>query len=151
MASTSIETLILFIATMLIAVSVAGTFTESVGRLARDIVAQGTQVTEEVRTDVEIISDGGSDAVYDEATTNVTLLVKNAGTNALAPEVSTIGLYVDSRYQSDFEVTLVTDGSTWEPGGVVRVETDTDVAPDTGLHRARVIVNGDRETLTFRA
>jgi flagellar protein FlaG len=148
MASVSASHLILFIASMLIAASVAGTFTNSVGRLSEALGEQGTQISQEVRTDVEIISDSGSDAIYDDTDDVLTLLVKNTGTGDLDAESRQIDVLVDGQYQTNVTVTLVGDATQWSQGDVVQV--DVGVTLNAGDHRAKIIVNGDEEVLEFR-
>jgi flagellar protein FlaG len=84
MASVSITHLILFIASLLVAASVAGVLTNEVGRLSQAINDQGLDASKDVRTDIEIISDSGSSgSIYDPNSGNVTLYVKNTGTQRL--------------------------------------------------------------------
>ncbi|WP_276273850.1 CARDB domain-containing protein [Haloarcula litorea] len=150
MASVSVSHLIIFIASMMIAASVAGVFTESVGRLSNAVSDQGLDVSGEVRTDVEIISDSGSSAVYDsEGDGNITLHVKNTGSQDLAADPGQIDLFVDGTFVSDFGVTLLADGASWRPGTVVRVEI-SQPGLSAGDHRVKLIVNGDEEVFEFR-
>ncbi|MDG5775548.1 CARDB domain-containing protein [Haloarculaceae archaeon H-GB2-1] len=149
MASVSASHLILFIASMLIAASVAGTFTDSVGRLSEALDEQGVLISEEVRTDVEIISDSGSDALYDDAESNLTLLVKNTGSGNLDAESRQIDVLVNGSYQTDVTVSLLGgSGVVWGQGDVVEVVVG--VSLGAGDHRAKIIVNGDEEVLEFR-
>jgi len=143
--------MILFIASMLIAASVAGVFTDTVGQLSSAIDDQGLQVSEDVRTDVEIISDSGANGIYDAGTDVVTLHVKNTGSETLAPEGQAINAFVDGRFVApeNVTVTLVGDGTSWRPGGVVRV--DLDGQDLTGDVRVKLVVNGDEEVFEFRS
>jgi len=149
-ASVSVSHMILFIASMLIAASVAGVFTDTVGQLSSAIDDQGMQVSEDVRTDVEIISDSGAGGIYNAATDVVTLHVKNTGSETLAPEGQAINAFVDGRFvpPGNVTVTLVTEGDTWRPGGVVRVELSGQDL--TGDVRVQLVVNGDEEVFEFR-
>jgi flagellar protein FlaG len=143
--------MILFIASMLIAASVAGVFTDTVGQLSSAIDDQGLQVSEDVRTDVEIISDSGAGGIYDAATDVVTLHVKNTGSETLAPEGQAINAFVDGRFVApgNVTVTLVGGDTSWRPGGVVRVELDGQDL--TGDVRVKLVVNGDEEVFEFRS
>jgi flagellar protein FlaG len=148
MASVSASHLILFIASMVIAAGVAGTFTQGVSRLSQGIDDQSLEVSEEVRTDIEVISDSGS-PVYDNESNTVTLLVKNTGTSTLPAESRFIDVLLDGQYQTNVTVTVV-DGDRWRPNNVVRLElTDVDLANDD--HRVKLIVNGDEEVFRFRS
>ncbi|WP_232688509.1 flagellar protein G [Halobacterium zhouii] len=149
MASVSSSTLIIFIASLLVAASVAGTMTSGVQRLSSALGDRSADVSQEIRTDVEIISDPGSPAaIYDETNSTLTLLVKNTGSQTLAPDPELISIIVDGRYATSKNVTVVS-GDSWTVGNVARVNA-TGVDLSSGDHRVVVIMNGDRETLRFR-
>jgi len=153
MASVSVSHMILFIASMLVAASVAGVFTSSVDRLSGAIDDQGLQVSDNVRTDIEIISDGGDGAcVYDcDGNGDLVLLVKNTGTATLPAENDQLEVIVNGTYQPASTTTVeVLDGADrWRRGDVVRV-TVGDLNLGSGDHRAKVVVNGDEEVFEFR-
>lgn len=149
MASVSAAHLILFIASMLIAASVAGVFTDTVGQLSQAISDQGLDVSKDVRSDVEVISDSGSGAVYNSSgDDNLTLHVKNTGSETLDSEIDRIDVFVDGRYETDVTVTVLGDATRWSPGEVVKLEIDETLA--NGDHRVKVIVNSDEEVFEFR-
>ena len=150
MASVSSSHLILFIASLIIAASVAGTFTQGVQRLSSSLSERSLDVSEDVRTDVEIISDSGSDAIYDTGSGNVTVLVKNTGSRDLVADSGQIDVLVDGRYQT--EVTFeVIGGEPWRIGDVVRIEISPEPALSGGTdHRVAINVDGDEEILEFR-
>jgi len=146
MASVSVSHLILFIASMAIAASVAGVFTSSIGELSNAVSEQGLDVSSDVRSDVEIISDSGSDNIYNSGT--ITIHVKNTGSETLSPVPGQIDVFVDGTFVSDYTVTLEPDGGdSWRPGGVVRIEITQTL--DGGDHRLKLIVNGDEEVFEF--
>ncbi|MFB6122832.1 MAG: flagellar protein G [Haloferacaceae archaeon] len=144
MASVSVSHLVLFIASLVIAAGVAGTFTQSVSRISAGIEDQSLDVSEEVRTDIEIISDSGS-SVYDG--TNVTLYVKNTGTSQLVADPTSVDVILDGQYRTQVSLTVV-DGSSWDSSNVVRL--DIEASLPSGDHRVKIIVNGDEEVFTFR-
>jgi len=149
-ASVSVSHLILFIASMLVAASVAGVFTDTVGQLSGAIDDQGLQISEDVRTDVEIISDSGSSAVYDDGTDTTTIHVKNTGTETLAATSGIVDVFVDGRFETDVTVTLLGDASSWRSGEVVRMEIEESLTTGED-HRIKLVVNGDEEIFRFRA
>ena len=153
MASVSISHMILFIASMVIAASVAGVFTSSVNDLSNAIADQGLEVSDSVRTDVEIISDNGTGAcVYNcSGNGNLTLLVKNTGTQQLPARADLIDVLVNNQYQSpsDITVTVLGDDELWQPNAVIRMEI-SEPNLGSGDHRAKVILNGDEEVFEFR-
>jgi flagellar protein FlaG len=149
-ASVSSSHLILFIASLLIAASVAGTFTQGVQRLSSALGDRSVDVSSDVRTDVEIISDAGSDAVYNASgDENVTVLVKNTGSRDLEASNDQIEVLLDGRYQATASANVV-DGSAWLVGNVAEIVIDPPEPLDDGDHRVKVIVDGDEEVLQFR-
>lgn len=148
MASVSTSHLILFIASLIIAASVAGTFTTGIQRLSGALGDRSYDVSNDVRTDVEIISDPGSGAVYD-GNGNVTVLVKNTGSMDLEASANQLEVLLDGRYQTNVSVEVV-DGESWDVGNVARI-TISDDSLSGGDHRVKVIVNGDEEVLEFKS
>jgi flagellar protein FlaG len=153
MASVSVSHMILFIASMLVAASVAGVFTSSVERLSGAIDDQGLQVSDSVRTDIEVISDAGDGAcVYNcSSNENLTLLVKNTGSTTLPAEGDQIDVIVNGEFQpsSTLAVELLDGADRWRSSDVVRL-TVSDLNLTSGDHRAKVILNGDEEVFEFR-
>lgn len=146
MALVSSETLIIFIASLLVAATVAGTMTTGVNQLSDALGDRTIAVSEDIRTDVEIISDPSSGRMYDGE--NVTVLVKNTGTGSLDHQPDDVDVLLDGRYRTSVSTTVI-DGETWRSGSVVRLNV-TGVHLDSGDHRVVVEVNGDREVLEFR-
>lgn len=152
MASVSVSHLILFIASMIIAAGVAGVFTTSVDQLSNAIDDQGVQVSDNVRTSVSIISDSGSENIYNATEENVTLYVKNIGTQNLNADKRLVDVLVDGEFVRDDDLSLrvldTPDKFTWGTNEVVALKISRQL--DAGDHRAKVIVNGDEEVIEFR-
>lgn len=150
MASVSSATLVLFIASLLVAASVAGTMTNGVERIGAALGDRSADVSSEIRTDVAIISDAGSPtAIYNDTDEELTLLVKNTGSQTLTNESTNLELLLDGEYQTSVSTRVVGDADTWRPGSVLEV-TVSGVSLSTGDHRVLLVVNGDREEFTFR-
>lgn len=148
MASVSVSNLILFIAAVTVAVGVSGTLVTNVSGIAESIDAHGANVADQIDTEVDIISDPGSDAIYDSGTDTVSVLVKNTGERSLSAAPKDIDVLLDGQYVSNADLTLtVLDGTEWRRGMVVELEIDRTLG--TGEHRVVVIVDGDRETMEF--
>ncbi|QSX00283.1 flagellar protein G [Haloterrigena alkaliphila] len=153
MASDSVSSLILFIAAMLVAAGVAGTLVTNVNEISGSIDTYSGDVRDQIDTDVEIISDPGSDAVYNETDGNgtVSVLIKNTGQKTLSSDASALDVLIDGEYVSNGSATLtVHEGSSsaWRRGEVAELEIPQTL--ETGAeHRVVVIVNGDEETLEF--
>lgn len=148
MASSSVSTLILFIAAMLIAASVAGTMVTNVAQVSNAIDTRSVDAEKRIDTEIEIISDPGSTAVYDDSTTTVSVLVKNTGETSLPAEPGKVDVLVDGQYvQASSQTFSVLDGTDWRSGSVVRLEIDRSL--NAGEHRVVLVINGDREVFTF--
>jgi len=150
MAGDSVSTLILFIAAMLVAAGVAGTLVTNVNDLTNSVDSQSGDMTDKIDTDIEIISDPGSHAVYNSSgAENITLLVKNTGRKTLTADSTALDVLVDGSYVSSDEFTVaVTDGGPWRDGTVAEFEISRSLA--TGEeHRVSVTVNGAEEVFEF--
>ena len=148
MASVSVSSLILFIAAMVIAAGVAGTMVDSVSGVSEALDSRSVDVARDIETEVEVISDPGSGAIYDDGATEVTLLVKNTGSRTLPASADALDLLVDGRYVDPADVSVsVVGGSEWRRGAVLRVRIDRSLGG--GEHRVVVMVAEDREVLTF--
>ena len=151
MAGDSVSTLILFIAAMLVAAGVAGTLVTNVSELSNSVDTKSSAVTDEIDTDIEIISDPGSDAVYNSTgAENVTILVKNTGRKTLAADGTGLDVLVNGTYvpSEAFTVTVQDGGGPWRSGTVAALEIDRSLA--TGEeHRIVVTVNGAEEVFEF--
>ena len=150
MASVSVSHLILFIASLLIAASVAGTLITGVDRVSDAMSSQSLDTTEQIETDITIISDSGSDGMYDGE--NVTLLVKNTGSTTLTPDVDQVDILINGVYIPSSQITIeVIEPSAedeWAPGEVVEVTITEDLDP--GDNRISVTVRGNEDIITFR-
>ena len=155
MASVSVSHAIMFIASLLVAATVAGALVSGVDRISESVSDRSLDTSEDIRTDVEIISDPGSDAVFNETEDGgvVTLLVKNTGSVNLLAEESQLDVLVNGRFATDVAVERAdgNDGSAWDTSEVVRVTVTVDEA-DLNAHdqRVKLIVNGDEEVFRFR-
>lgn len=148
MASVSTSHLILFIASMVIAGSVAGVFVNEVHRMSGALTDQSMDVSSDIRTDVQIISDPQAGNVYNGS--EISLLVKNIGTQRLDSSRHQVDILVNGEYVSkqNISVQVVAGGPSWGVSDVVEITVTFDLA--AGDHRVLVIVNGDREVLEFR-
>lgn len=152
MASVSVSSLVLFIASLVVAAAVAGTLVTEVDQITHSVTESSDQVGKSIETDIEIISDTGSDALYNDSETRVRVLVKNTGSETLAADPGQLDVLVDGRFMPDSNVTVTradgTNESTWDTGSVVSVDIDQQLDP--GDHRVTVIVNGNEEVVRFR-
>ncbi|SDF68518.1 flagellar protein FlaG [Halorubrum xinjiangense] len=159
MASVPVSHLILFIASLVIAAGVVGTITTGVDRVSAAVDDAGLDATEQLRTDVTIISDSSA-GVYNASEENVTLLIKNTGTYRLAPDGSDLDVVLDGEYvrpgATSGELVSADGGNAWGRGDVLRLTIDVDAIEGRnggladGDHRVFLSVNGDEELFQFR-
>lgn len=146
MASVSVSHTIIFIASIIVAASVAGVLTTEVDRLNHAVTQSALDTSEKIQTDIQVISDGGSDnCCYDSGV--ITVLVKNTGSRLLPANADFIDVIVDGSIETDVSVSVVND-DLWAPGDVLRVEITRSL--DSGDHRVKLIVDGDDEVFEFR-
>jgi len=161
MASVPVSHLILFIASLVIAAGVVGTITTGVDRVSAAVDDAGLDATEQLRTDVTIISDPSAGVYNASGDQNVTLLIKNTGTYRLAPDGSDLDVVFDGAYVRpdalSGELVSADGANAWSRGDVLRLTIDVgqlDDTPDSGLedgdHRVYVTANGDEELFQFR-
>ena len=152
MSGVSASHLIIFIASIVVAAGVAGTLVTQVDRVSTSISDQSEAAEERIDTDIQIISDTGSDAIYDNNDNgNLTLYVKNTGGTELTPEAGSIDLLVDGSFISGKTVTRVNANNPdrWPPGTVVEVTVNgITISGDT---RATVSVRENEDTIRFTA
>lgn len=124
--------------------------TTGVERIGAALGDRGADVSSEIRTDITIISDAGSpDSIYNSSDSEVTILVKNTGSQRLANSSSNFEFILDGEYQTSLSTRVVGSDTSWSPGAVVEI-TVSGVNLDAGDHRILLIVNGDREEFEFR-
>lgn len=149
MASGGVAEMVLFIAALLVAASVAGTLTSEVTRLGDAISDRSLDVADDVRTDVEIISDPATGVYNASGDENVTVYVRNTGSSSLPAEPSAFDVLLDGKYRGDVSVATVEGGAMWYQGEVVELTVRT-AGLDPGDHRLKLVVNSDEEVLIFR-
>lgn len=135
---------------MLVAAGVAGTLVTNVSEISESVDTYGSDVAETIDTDIEIISDPGSNAVYNTSgNENITLLVKNTGAETLAADGSGLDVLVNGRYITDGNLTVtVRDTGPWRRGVVAELQINQKLATNDE-HRVVVIANENREVFQF--
>ena len=147
MAEVSVPSLIIFIASIVVAAGVAGVLVNTVSGISSALDERGMDVSSDIRTDVEIISDAGG-GVYDDGNGTVTLLVKNTGHRTLPADADAYDVILDARYQTNVSVVQVYGGTALEPNAVVELRI-SEVSLDAGDHRVKLVVSGDEEVFRF--
>lgn len=142
--------LVIFIASIAVAAGVAGAFTTEASRLSGTLDEVGIDVSDEVDTDIEIVTDAGA-TVYDPVSDNVSIHVQNLGETTLPHDAEQVDVFLDGEYQPAANLTIVVEGaSSWAPDVAVRIDiADADLAD--GDHRVKVAVDGDEDVIEFTA
>lgn len=150
MASQSVSSLILFIASLVVAAGVAGALTSGVQRVSSSIDDGSLDTAQQIRTDVEIINDPSRN--YDEGN-DLSLYVRNAGSQGILNRSSSFNIVANGDFvpTSDITVSDANNGGldVFREGDVAEVVIDqTNI--DSGDNRIYLTVNGDEEVLEFR-
>ncbi len=153
MSGVSVSHLVLFIASLVVAAGVAGTLVTEVDRVSQSVTEHSDEVSDSIATDIEIISDTGSNAIYSDTDGNITILVKNTGSTDLQAAGRQVDVLVDGVFISPENITVErADGSNdagWPQGSVVRIHIDHAIDTDQD-HRVAVSVLGNEAILPFR-
>lgn len=153
MSGVSASHLVIFIASIVVAAGVAGTLVTQVDRVSTSIVSQNEDVEERIDTDIRIISDTGSDAIYDNDNEgNLVLYVKNTGGTELNVQEDDVDVLIEGSFNSPDTVSRVDDTTDrWPPGTVIEV-TVSDPGINTGDDvRVTVSVRENEDTIRFTA
>lgn len=128
--SLSTESVVLLITTVAIAGIAVGVITGVSGQLAERVGFISEERAEVIESDMTVISDLGSDQVYDQSENELTLLVRNTGERRL--ETSRVNLFVDDQVRPIDEIEVISSQSDiWRPEDVVRIEATVDLDPGT--------------------
>ncbi|MFC3477085.1 hypothetical protein [Halobacterium litoreum] len=148
MASVSSAHLVLFIAAVLVAAAVAGTFTSSASRLGNAIAEDSSVEAEQVDAEIRVVSDpSNAETIYDPTTETLTVVVKNTGDEVLSAAPEDVVVLVNGTYQSDVRTTVLT-GDDWRPGDLLRVRANVSL-PEQSETRVVVAPTGSRDLLEF--
>lgn len=150
MASVSVSHLILFIAAMIIAASVASLLTTTVDDISNAIEEQGISTSDDIRSDISIINDAGATSV--SSSSNVTLYVKNTGNNQLSTRPVDIDILINGQFVTfdSGRITLLDGAETWSNGDVVEIVVDvSNVIRNPGENRAKVTINGGEDVFIW--
>ncbi len=158
MSGVSVSTLILFIASLIVAAGVAGTLVTTVDDITQSAETTGDEISENIDTDFVIINDGKGDAFYQEndtdGTSTITLYVRNTGSTVLSQNATRIDVLVNGGFVADIDVTTTEAGAStevWEQAEVIEIVVNLDRQLSTTDNRVTVSVNGVRQSVEFRA
>jgi len=151
MASVSVSHLIIFIAAMIVASSVAGVLTTTVNDIGEAIDEQGLSVSDDIRAEVDIINDPGADVVNESANPDrVELYVKNTGSTELTTNAENVDVFINGQFRTADNVTIVSsDTDVWGRNEVARIDIEDTSPVNQGENRAKVRVDGAEDTLIW--
>ena len=153
MSGVSASTLIIFIASILVAAGVAGTLVATVGDISNSAETKGDAITESIDADFEILNDGGGTKFYDNSTTNITFYVRNTGSNALFQNPDDINVLVNGQFQQSLTITSVanSDGNAdvWAEGEVLEIEVSLGRTLSGSGNRLTVSTKGTERSIEF--
>jgi len=114
MASVSTSHLIIFVASLVVAAGVVGTLTTGVDRVSSAVQDGSLDVSQQVRTDVTIISDPGSNIVVEngDEEVDVTIHVRNTGSQTIPARESAIDMFLNGQFQGEEDFTIEVQGTT---------------------------------------
>ena len=152
MASVSVSHLIIFIASLVVAAGVAGTLTTGVERVSNAVEDGSLDVSQQVRTDIDVVSDPKSPTL--DANDNVTVYVRNTGSQGIFIQPDSIDMVLNGDFvpNSEFTVTDANgDRTTARPGDVMAIEINNDNGyVNSGDNRLYITVNSDEEVYEFK-
>lgn len=154
MASVSVSHLIIFIAAMIVAASVAGLLTNTVDDISNAIEEQGFSTSDEIRSDITIINDPGAEVYNDSNGGELTLFVKNTGSTELSNASRDIDILVNGIFVTvaDGDIQLLDGEEVWGRNTVVQITVNTsesDPVNDPGENRVKVIADGGEDVFIW--
>lgn len=145
MGSEASSSMILFIAALAAAAVAGGAMAGIIGEMTLEFRQRGQGLTQAIGTDLAIVNDP-KNVPYDDANDNLTIYVKNTGSQTLITEDLTV--LVDGDHES-FNASLLDDVDRWTTGTVQEVVVDVNLA--SGDHRVRASYTPNvGDTLDFR-
>jgi flagellar protein FlaG len=152
MSGVSASTLVIFIASILVAAGVAGTLVATVGDISNSAETKGDAITESIDADFEILNDGGGTKFYDNSTTNITFYVRNTGSNALFQNPNNINVLVNGQFEQDITIQSVTSDSNddvWAEDEVLEIEVSLGRTLSGSGNRLTVSTKGTERSIEF--
>lgn len=148
MASVSVSHLIIFIAAMIVAASVAGLLTTTVNDISNAIEEQGFSTSDDIRSDLTIINDPGAGVYNSSGNKNVTLYVKNTGSRELSAASGNIDVFVNGVFTPVGNVTTL-EGEIWGRNDVVEITVSGESVTDPGQNRVKVVAGGGEDVFVW--
>ena len=133
--------LVFFLASMLVASTLAGVFIATTDSISDGIVDKEDSISKRLKTHIDIINDPNN--VPNDP---LTIYVKNTGSTNL--NKTDVDILVNGTLQESPTLTVIDGGYVWEPNGVLKIEVNKDLP--AGDHWIKVIVGNDvQDTFEF--
>ncbi|MDR9380664.1 MAG: hypothetical protein RI560_03195 [Natronomonas sp.] len=158
MSGVSASTLVIFIASILVAAGVAGTLVTTVGDISTSAETRGDAITDSIDSDIELLNDGGGSNFYTEDAegAQITLYARNTGTTTLVKNETELDVLVNGLFVDDANLTITSmngddRSSAWAEGEVIEIVIDRGQQLDGSGNRLTVSVKGAERSLEFNA
>jgi flagellar protein FlaG len=158
MSGVSASTLVIFIASILVAAGVAGTLVTTVGEISTSAETKGDEITDSIDADIELLNDGGGADFYTEngdGTANVTVYVRNTGSTTLSKDPNELDVLINGLFvrEGNLNVTSMNgdSGSAWAEDEVIEIEIELDEQLEGSGNRLTVATGGAERSLEFNA
>lgn len=143
-ADSSFSHIIFFIASILVAVSVAGVIIGISGSMAQEIKLKADSAVSEMGTSVVLLNDP-REVPYSNGT--LTLYLKNTGD--ISQDYDDIMIFIDGQYVTRTVVPINGNAAALAPGGTVRLDAEAALGP--GDHSVKAAVaHGGSAAMDFR-
>jgi flagellar protein FlaG len=162
MSGVSASTLVIFIASIVVAAGVAGTLVTTVGEISTSAETQGDEITESIDANIELLNDGGGSNFYvednfaDGHAAEITVYVRNTGSTTLTKNESELdvlvnGLFVDTGNLNVTSMNGNDDRRAWVEDEVIEIVIKLDDPLDGSGNRLTVSPEGTERSLEFDA
>jgi flagellar protein FlaG len=155
MSGVSASTLVLFIASIVVAAGVAGTLVTTVNDISTSAETQGDAVSDSINTNIEILNDGEGTKFYTESggDANITVYVRNSGTTPIQQDADSIDVLLNGRLirSSSLSVTSTEggDANAWEEDEVLEIVVGPIDQLSGSGNRVTVSVDGAEQSVEF--
>jgi archaellum component FlaG (FlaF/FlaG flagellin family) len=137
----SIEVMILIIAGIIAASSVGLFVISETTEWSNVLETQGEEKSNQIKEDIKIISDIGSDNLYNTGSNELTLHVQNTG--RIVVDKERLNLFINGEYTTIDSVTIVGNDNIWDEGDVAIINTTKDVSGETRVKVSTERANSD--------
>lgn len=157
MSGVSASTLVIFIASIVVAAGVAGTLVTTVGEISTSAETKGDAITESIDADIELLNDGGGADFYTESNgnANITVYVRNTGTTTLSENPDELDVLVNGLFVQNSSLNITSmnrnNGQAWAEDEVIEIQISLGEQLSGSGNRLTVSTKGTERSLEFNA